>query len=171
VTSASGTLWLTTTKGDKLRPLRKRALLIGAGAVCVFLLLAGALLLPPPLPYAFMRGARLEDVSAAQIQIFIVGATGPSSTPTPPMLAFLRYRTSKSPSTIENIASPELAKHGWGAPKARPYGNQEYWIYARGANESIQVIPDEEGGCYIHLIAPATSLDRIKARLWDLTHR
>ncbi len=148
-------------------------MLVGVGLGVVVLLLAGALLLSPPAPYDFLRGARFEGITTGRVQVVTTpSSTGATAARTPGAeLAYRRFRTTLSAAEVEKSASRELAADRWRGPLAVSFSSHTMWLHTRGPGESVQITPDESGGCYIHLRSPPTITDRVQAWLWSLTHR
>ncbi len=164
---------LQERKRDTLFRLKKRTKVlagVGAGGV-VMLLLAGALLLQPPVPYEFLRGARFEGVHTYSIGTVVSHSIGPTTPPKYVETATRSYWTAQSFAELEKSAPPELAMQGWGAPVPQHDLVNPLLIFFKGTGESVQISEANTGGCYIHLLSRANALDRIQSRLWKLTHR
>jgi hypothetical protein len=158
--------------GDTLKVVKKRTkVLIGVGVgVVVALLLAGALLLRPPAPYDFLRGARLEGVHIHSDAVLVVTGTGPTSPPKWTETVTRSYWTPRTYAELEKSAPPEMASKGWRAP-VLPFPETVPFLFFDNGIEKVDIAPKTGGGCYVHIRTQPNTKDRVQAWLWNLTHR
>ncbi len=149
-------------KRDTLTTLKKRTkVLIGVGAgVVVLLLLAGALLLDPPVPYQFLRGARIDGV-----QVYTAYPSGPASgTPQPATVRRL-YWLPQSADEVGKLAVEELAGEGWAYRFSGPDSTSQVAL-SKSADELALIGPAVDGGTHVDLRLRATLADRLQAWQW-----
>ncbi len=150
---------------------RTRVLVGVAAGVVVLLLLAGALLLQPPVPYDFLRGAKFNGVWTYSIGTVVSRSVGPSTPPKFSDTVSRQYWTPRSLAELEKPATSELLLKGWSGPAHKGPYDEPLLHFRTLAGESIQISPAENGGCYVNLSSMPNTLDRFQSWLWNLTHR